>query len=94
MIKRSILVLETNISPVPEKYKIKEPYKRLQKQCFPIFSLLLALGNPTVDYFSLDVEGTEIDILRTIPWDKVNVNVDFNVNLMILLQVIIQSYML
>lgn len=39
-------------------------------QCFPLYSILLALGNPVVDYFSLDVEGTEIAILQTIPWDK------------------------
>jgi hypothetical protein len=31
----------------------------------------LALGNPTVNYLSLDVEGAELDILKTIPWDKV-----------------------
>ena len=24
-----------------------------------------------MDYFSLDVEGAELDILHTIPWDKV-----------------------
>ena len=43
----------------------------IKKQCFPLYSLLLALGNPKVDYLSLDVEGTELDILRTIPWKKV-----------------------
>ena len=42
-------------------------------QCFPIYSLLLALNNPTVDYFSLDVEGAELDVLLTIPWDKVDI---------------------
>ncbi|XP_059088621.1 protein Star-like [Tigriopus californicus] len=42
-------------------------------QCFPLYSLLLALGNPEVDYFSLDVEGSEMDVLRTIPWDKVRI---------------------
>ena len=42
----------------------------LQVQCFPLFSVLAALGNPTVDYFSLDVEGAELLILKTIPWDR------------------------
>ena len=41
------------------------------KQCFPLYTLLLALGNPKVHYLSLDVEGPEISILKTIPWDKV-----------------------
>lgn len=31
-----------------EKYKV---------QCFNVYSMLLALGNPKVDLFSLDVEG-------------------------------------
>ena len=42
-------------------------------QCFPLYSLLLALGNPTVHYFSLDIEGAEMGVLKTIPWDKVDI---------------------
>jgi hypothetical protein len=33
---------------------------------------LLALGNPHIDYFSLDIEGAEMVVLETVPWDKVN----------------------
>ena len=33
-----------------------------QMQCFPIFSLILALGNPVIDYLSLDIEGTELEV--------------------------------
>ena len=40
-------------------------------QCFPFLSILMGLGNPTVDFFSLDVEGAEVPILRSIPFDKV-----------------------
>ncbi|KAK4328384.1 hypothetical protein Pmani_001212 [Petrolisthes manimaculis] len=42
-------------------------------QCLPFYSVLLALNITTVDYFSLDVEGSELNVLRTIPWDKVNI---------------------
>ena len=42
-------------------------------QCFPLYSLLLALNQPTVDFFSLDVEGEELNVLRTVPWDDVNI---------------------
>ena len=35
-------------------------------QCFPIYSLILATGNPTVDYLSLDIEGAEIQVLYPI----------------------------
>jgi hypothetical protein len=35
----------------------------------------MALGNPRIDLFSLDVEGAEFRILQNIPWDKVNIRV-------------------
>ncbi|XP_026286368.1 protein Star [Frankliniella occidentalis] len=44
-------------------------------QCFPLYSFLLALNQTTIDYFSLDVEGAELDVLQTIPWSKVNIKV-------------------
>jgi len=45
----------------------------LSIQCFPLYSILKALGNPKVDYLSLDVEGAEWPIIRTIPFAKVNI---------------------
>lgn len=42
-------------------------------QCFPLYSILLALNQTTVDFFSLDVEGDELQVLKTIPFDKVNI---------------------
>ena len=40
-----------------------------------VLSLLLALGNPTVNYLSLDIEGAELQVLKSIPWDFVNIEV-------------------
>jgi hypothetical protein len=28
--------------------------------CLPLYSILMAFNNPTIDYFSLDVEGSEL----------------------------------
>ena len=42
-------------------------------QCFPIYSVLMALGNPVVDYFSLDIEGAEYNVLKTIPFNKTRI---------------------
>ncbi|XP_046450489.1 protein Star-like [Daphnia pulex] len=42
-------------------------------QCFPLYSMLVAVGRTRVDYFSLDVEGSEYKILATIPWHKVDI---------------------
>jgi hypothetical protein len=50
----------------------------LQIQCFPLYSLLLALGNPTVNLFILDVEGAEYMVLKNIPWHKVDIEVSLN----------------
>ena len=45
----------------------------LQVQCFPIYSVLMALGNPVVDYFSLDIEGAEYNVLETIPFNNTRI---------------------
>ena len=43
-----------------------QPYDRqIKVQCFPLQSILAALGNPIVDYFSLDIEGAEFEVLKT-----------------------------
>ena len=42
---------------------------------FTLHSLLLAIGQMEVDYFSLDVEGPELEIFQTIPFDKIYIKV-------------------
>ena len=44
-------------------------------QCFSLYSLLVALGQKDINYFSLDVDGPELDILQTIPFDKVKIDI-------------------
>ena len=60
----------------PPDYEKKPlfPYKRrtMKIQCFPLYSILAAMGNPKVDYFSLDVEGAEFSLVPALqPWLKV-----------------------
>ena len=47
--------------------------------CLPFISILYAIGNPSVDYFSLDIEGVELDVLKSIPWDKVDIKVNVKI---------------
>ena len=48
----------------------------IDMQCFPFYSLLMATApNTTVNYLSLDIEGAEFQVLQTIPWDKVDIEV-------------------
>ncbi|CAL4123574.1 unnamed protein product, partial [Meganyctiphanes norvegica] len=56
------------------KYKIKEE-DDIEVQCFPLQSLLLALNQTTVDYLSLDVEGSELDVITTLPLQDLNIKV-------------------
>ena len=44
-------------------------------QCFTLYSLLLAIGQTKIDYLSLDVEGPELEILETIPFNKLKIHV-------------------
>ena len=41
----------------------------------PPLAEYLALGRTHIDYFSLDVEGAELQILETIPFDKLTIDV-------------------
>ncbi|XP_006612578.1 uncharacterized protein LOC102673642 isoform X2 [Apis dorsata] len=42
-------------------------------QCFPFIDLMFALNVTTVNYFSLDIEGHELQVLKTIPFDMINI---------------------
>jgi len=44
-------------------------------QCFPLISILDALDIHHIDYMSLDIEGAEIDVLKTVDWTKLTVDV-------------------
>ena len=53
----------------------------LQVQCFPLYSVLMAIGNPHIDYFSLDIEGAELVMLQTLPWNEISMTlIDVEVN--------------
>ena len=49
--------------------------KHIDVQCFPLATYIFALNRTTVDYFSLDIEGNEIEVLETIPFDSVDIKV-------------------
>eukprot|EP00095_Tigriopus_kingsejongensis_P007423 maker-scaffold955_size76929-snap-gene-0.16 protein:Tk07423 transcript:maker-scaffold955_size76929-snap-gene-0.16-mRNA-1 annotation:"protein star-like" len=61
----------------PDAWKTMLGYNRrtIRVQCFPFYSIMMALGNPTVHYFSLDIEGAEVPVLKTIPFDKVDIKI-------------------
>uniref|UniRef100_A0A915KI92 Methyltransferase FkbM domain-containing protein n=1 Tax=Romanomermis culicivorax TaxID=13658 RepID=A0A915KI92_ROMCU len=55
--------------------RIWRPTKTTNVWCFPLYSILLAVNHTKVDYFSLDVEGAEMSILKALPFDKIDIDV-------------------
>ena len=45
------------------------------KQCFPLYSMLSAAGLTSLDFLSLDVEGIDHLVLKSLPWKKVDIKV-------------------
>lgn len=45
----------------------------IEVQCFPLYSILLAINVTRIDFFSLDVEGDELKVLQTLPFDKIDI---------------------
>jgi hypothetical protein len=43
--------------------------------CYPLQDVMAAFGRDHIDYFSLDVEGPEVPILRTIPFEHLKIDV-------------------
>ena len=62
---------------IPDEQREVFGYKRkpLEIQCFPLYSILSALEIKKVDYFSLDIEGSEVEVLQTIPLNERIINV-------------------
>ena len=49
--------------------------ERYRVSCFPLNHLLDAIGVDHVDYFSLDVQGAELQILKTIDFNAVRIDI-------------------
>lgn len=55
--------------------KVKSGDTVFNVTCLPFFAVIQSMSITEIDYFSLDVEGFELDILKTIPFDKINIKV-------------------
>ena len=65
----------SNLGGKDENDTIEMPNQReIQVQCFPLYSVLQALNNPKIDYFSLDIEGAEFVVLQSLPWNNVKMD--------------------
>jgi hypothetical protein len=53
--------------------KLPENAKRLP--CLPLSEILRIFNIDRIDFFSLDVEGAELEVLKTLDFSKVHINV-------------------
>lgn len=62
-----------------DKYKeFSHPSHKIPRYhvtCYPLYSILLALNQTEVDFFSLDIEGMEMGVLAYMPWSRVNIQI-------------------
>ncbi|KAK2165596.1 hypothetical protein LSH36_48g07009 [Paralvinella palmiformis] len=65
----------TDLIPDEQGMFYKHKKKPIEIQCFPLYSILSALEIKKVDYFSLDIEGAEVEVLQTIPLNETIINV-------------------
>ena len=70
----SVHIVDTN-SPDNDLLWTKPSVDLVSVQCFPLYSILLAVNRTRVDFFSLDIEGHELHVLKTIPWHKIDIKV-------------------
>lgn len=62
-------------SHLPNSPDVAHSGVHVSVQCFPFIHLMTALNVTTVNYFSLDIEGHELEVLKTIPFDMINIEV-------------------
>jgi len=69
--------LDANMEKSHAEFVARRPGGRstVTVQCFPLMDVLAALGVHHVDYLSLDVEGPELEILRTLDWNRLRVDI-------------------
>ena len=56
------------------KSKHPNDINKIKVQCFPLQAVLKAINSPKVTYFSLDIEGAEYDVLKTLDFDKIDIS--------------------
>ena len=56
--------LDHVIARIDDNLKDTRKDDKVQMQCLPLYSILKALNTDTVDYLSLDIEGSEYKVLQ------------------------------
>ena len=60
------------IIPDQKKFFAQTTKAYFQSQCFPLVSFLFALNRTTVNFLSLDLQGSDLQVFETLPLDVIN----------------------
>ncbi|ESO03310.1 hypothetical protein HELRODRAFT_173596 [Helobdella robusta] len=69
----SKLYLQESFGQLGRLHEYKSTEFITEVPCFPLESMLLALERKSVDFLSLDVEGDEVPILKSINFDEIDI---------------------
>jgi len=50
-------------------------FQTIPMMCFPLNDVLAAINVTHVDYLSLDIEGLEVEVLETLDWKKIRIDI-------------------
>ncbi|XP_065345532.1 protein Star-like [Cloeon dipterum] len=67
-------------SPMMAKFNLERVSPDVNVHCMPLYSILKAFNATSIDFFSLDAQGNELDVLRTLPFDGFDIKT-FSINL-------------
>jgi hypothetical protein len=75
--------LASGLSEVTVRAGPKYIYKNFQKTpinvlCIPLGELIQALGWTRIHFLSLDIEGSDYDVLSTFPWSSIHVEASYD----------------
>ena len=62
-------------APVVAESRRKQRKPTLTVPCFPLETIIAAMNRSRVDYFSLDIEGFELPVLKSVDWSRVDISV-------------------
>ena len=73
----SVVLLQRYIPHVLLMAIIMSTYdvEQIQVDCYPFNDIMTAAGVRHINYFAVDIEGAELDVLRTIDWDELRIDV-------------------
>ena len=75
VLSSSDIAMNKNHTNRIQRTKVRDNPSKDVVNCKSLLSIMNAIGTKHIDYFSLDVEGGELIILNSIPWDKLDIDV-------------------